>query len=110
VDYPRLVDSSDQFVVGVSPMLEFGGRIELDDGAIMRPYAYAGVSLLSEDSWSATAQLKGAPAGSGKISTSLPGDNVMGRFGLGMQVNTQAGLDFRLQYDGEASSRSTSHA
>src|SRR5690606_29866109 len=33
------VDSSDQFVVGVSPMLEFGGRIELDDGAIMRPYA-----------------------------------------------------------------------
>ncbi|WP_086079901.1 autotransporter outer membrane beta-barrel domain-containing protein [Bordetella genomosp. 13] len=104
------VDSSDQFVVSLSPMLELGGRVELHDGAVMRPYAYAGAAFLSEDSWSTAARLKGAPAGSGTFRTSLPGDHVVGRFGLGVQVTTASNLDFRLQYDGEASSRSTSHA
>lgn len=104
------VDSSDQFVIGVSPMLEFGGRIDMSNGAVVRPYAYAGVSLLSKDSWTTTARLAGAPAGSTGITTDLPGDNVIGRFGLGVQVNTESGLDFRLQYDGEASSKVTSHS
>ncbi|NYT78442.1 autotransporter outer membrane beta-barrel domain-containing protein [Alcaligenaceae bacterium] len=104
------VDSSDQFVVGLSPMLEIGGRVDLSNGAVMRPYAYAGASFLSKDSWRATAHLAGAPAGSTGMSTSLAGDNVIGRFGLGVQVNTESGFDFRLQYDGEASSKSTSHA
>ncbi|NYT68919.1 autotransporter outer membrane beta-barrel domain-containing protein [Pusillimonas noertemannii] len=104
------VDSSDQFVVGLSPMLEFGGRIDFSDGTVMRPYAYAGVSLLSKDAWTTSARLAAAPAGSSSISTSLPGDNVVGRFGLGVQLNTAKGLDFRLQYDGEASSKVSSHA
>ncbi|WP_459615922.1 hypothetical protein [Bordetella sp. 2513F-2] len=104
------VDSSDQFVAGLSPTLEIGGRVDLPQGATMRPYAYAGVSLLSEDSWETKARFKGAPAGSGGFDTSLPGDNVIGRFGVGMQVNNRSGLDFRLQYDGEVSSRATSHA
>lgn len=104
------VDSSDQFVVGLSPMLEIGGRVDLSQGATMRPYAYAGASFLSDDSWDAQARFKGAPAGSDGFTTSLPGDNVIGRFGVGLQVNNQSGLDFRLQYDGEVSSKTTSHA
>ncbi|MCD0504891.1 autotransporter outer membrane beta-barrel domain-containing protein [Bordetella petrii] len=104
------VDSSDQFVASLSPMLEIGGRVDLPQGATMRPYAYAGASFLSDDSWSTHARFKGAPAGSSGFSTSLPGDHVVGRFGLGMQVNNRSGLDFRLQYDGEVSSKTTSHA
>src|SRR3546814_15554369 len=79
------VDSSDQFVVGLSPMQEVGGRVDLPHGATMRPYAYAGASFLSDDSWDAQARFKGAPAGSDGFKTSLPGDNVIGRFGLGVQ-------------------------
>ncbi|WP_051439512.1 autotransporter outer membrane beta-barrel domain-containing protein [Bordetella petrii] len=104
------VDSSDQFVVGLSPMLEVGGRLDLPAGATMRPYAYAGASFLSDDSWDAQARFKGAPAGSDGFRASLPGDDVIGRFGVGMQVNNRSGLDFRLQYDGEVSSHTTSHA
>ncbi|WP_233154716.1 autotransporter outer membrane beta-barrel domain-containing protein [Candidimonas nitroreducens] len=104
------VDSNDQFLMSLSPMLEFGGRVDFSNGAVMRPYVYAGASFLSKDSWDASARLSGAPAGSGEINTSLPGDNVVGRFGLGVLVNTESGVDVRLQYDGEVSGKTHSHA
>src|SRR3546814_15407163 len=37
------VESSNEFVLGLSPMLEVGGRVSLDNGATMRPFAYGGV-------------------------------------------------------------------
>ena len=80
------VEGSDQFVVGLTPTIEFGGRIDLVDGAVMRPYAYAGVSLLSKDSWSTVSRLRGGPADSTGFSTTLPGDHVIGRYGVGVQV------------------------
>jgi len=104
------VDGSDQFLFALSPMLEFGGRVDLPEGATLRPYAYAGASFLSDDSWNTDVRLSGAPGAAGTFNAALPGDSVIGRFGVGMQVNTRSGLDFRLQYDGEASSKATSHA
>jgi hypothetical protein len=104
------VDGSDQFVLGVAPTLELGGRVDLPKGAMMRPFAYAGVSLLSEDGWKTKARLDGAPAGAGSFTTSMPTDNVIGRVGAGFQVLNAAGLDFRLQYDGEFASKGSSHA
>ncbi|WP_447981394.1 hypothetical protein [Achromobacter kerstersii] len=77
---------------------------------MMRPFAYAGVSLLSEDGWKTKARLDGAPAGTGSFTTSMPTDNVIGRVGAGFQVLNAAGLDFRLQYDGEFASKGSSHA
>src|SRR5690606_7123596 len=56
------VDSSDQFVVSLSPVLEIGGRMDMSNGAVVRPFAYAGASFLSEDTWHGTARLNGAPA------------------------------------------------
>lgn len=104
------VDGSDQFVLGVAPTLELGGRVDLPKGAMMRPFAYAGVSFLSEDGWKTKARLDGAPAGAGSFTTSMPTDNVIGRVGAGFQVLNAAGLDFRLQYDGEFASKGSSHA
>lgn len=104
------VEDSDQFVMSVSPMLEFGGQIRTSDGTVVRPFAYAGAAFLNKETWTSRARLAGAPAGGPGISTSLPGDTVVGRFGVGLTVNTPSGLDFRLQYDGEASSKVRSHA
>lgn len=104
------VDGSDQFVLSLSPMIEFGGNFDTRAGATLRPYAYAGVSLKSKDSWSTVSRLRGAPPGTAGISTTLAGDKVVGRFGLGVQLNTKSGLDVRLQYDGEASRKTRSHA
>ncbi|WP_258130227.1 autotransporter outer membrane beta-barrel domain-containing protein [Achromobacter anxifer] len=94
------VDSNDQFVVGVSPMIELGGRAELKNGAMLRPFLYAGASILSQNDWTSSARLRGAPAGTGMFGTSLPIDDLVARFGAGLQVMKAGGVDFRLQYDG----------
>lgn len=97
------VDGSDQFIMGVSPMIEFGGRAELSNGAMLRPFLYAGASFLSQDEWTASARLRGAPAGTGAFDTSLPIDDVVARVGAGLQVMKAGRVDFRLQYDGQFS-------
>lgn len=104
------VHGSDQFVMGVAPTLELGGRVDLPKGAMMRPFAYAGVSFLSEDGWKTQARLEGAPAGAGSFTTYMPTDNVIGRVGAGFQVLNAAGLDFRFQYDGQFAAKGRSHA
>ncbi|MFJ3461331.1 autotransporter outer membrane beta-barrel domain-containing protein [Achromobacter spanius] len=104
------VDSSHQFVLGLAPTLEIGGRVDLPQGAMMRPFAYAGVSFLSEDGWETTARLQGASSSAGKFTTRMPTDNVIGRVGAGLQVASAGKVDFRLQYDGEFASRGSSHS
>ncbi|WP_233238820.1 autotransporter outer membrane beta-barrel domain-containing protein [Bordetella sp. LUAb4] len=104
------VASSDQMVFGLAPTLEVGGRSELPHGAILRPFAYAGVSLLSEDGWKTKSRLAGASDSAGSFSTTMPTDNVVGRIGAGFQVTHANGLDFRLQYDGEFASQGNSHS
>ncbi|MBO9352958.1 autotransporter outer membrane beta-barrel domain-containing protein [Bordetella petrii] len=103
------VESSNEFIVGLSPTLEIGGRVSLDNGATMRPFAYGGVSFLSKDDFTVNARLQGAPDGTGGFSTSLPMDDVIGRIGAGLQVSNAGGIDFRLQYDGTFSSHIQSH-
>jgi hypothetical protein len=104
------VDGSDQFVMALSPMLEIGGRAELGNGATMRPYAYAGASFLSNDKWTTSAHFQGAPDGTGSFNTTMEADSVIARIGAGLQVTTAKGVDFRLQYDGELSSKIASHS
>ena len=97
------VDGSDKFIMGVSPMIEIGGRAELGNGATLRPFLYAGASFLSQDDWTSSARLRGAPAGTGAFETSLPIDDVIGKVGAGLQVMKAGGIDFRLQYEGQFS-------
>jgi hypothetical protein len=104
------VASSDQMVFGLAPTLEIGGRSELPRGAMLRPFAYAGVSLLSEDGWKTKSRIAGASNGVGSFTTTMPTDNVVGRIGAGIQVTHANRLDFRLQYDGEFASRGNSHS
>ncbi|WP_415823411.1 autotransporter domain-containing protein, partial [Achromobacter aegrifaciens] len=103
------VESSNEFVMALSPTLELGGKVALKNGATMRPYMYGGVSFLSKDEYTVKSRLQGAPAGSGAFETSVPMDDVIGRIGAGLQVSNAGGLDFRLQYDGDFSSHIQSH-
>ncbi|HEY9345415.1 MAG TPA: autotransporter domain-containing protein, partial [Inquilinus sp.] len=103
------VEDSDQFTFAFSPTIEVGGRVAAGN-AVLRPYAYAGVSILTDDGWTAKARFSGAPSGTGSFDTSLPIDDVVARIGAGVQVLTAAGVDFRFQYDGEFSDRTSSNA
>jgi hypothetical protein len=91
-------------------MLEVGGRVALADGMLLRPYVTAGASFLSNRSWRQSASLINAPAGAGQLSTSVPMDQVAGHVTVGAQLYTSKNIDFRLQYDGEFSRTTTSHA
>lgn len=104
------VDGSSQFILGVSPMVEIGGRAELSNGAVLRPFMYAGVSLLSKDSWTSSARLRGAGAGTGTFETSLPIDDVVTKIGAGLSVTKTGAVDFRLQYDGQFAGHMRSHS
>lgn len=104
------VEGSDQFILGLSPVIELGGRAQLHNGATLRPYMYAGVSLLSKNNWVSRAQLRGAPASSASFNTSLPFDDVIGRVGAGLELTHKSGVDFRLQYDGQFSAHVRSHS
>ncbi|MCB5363611.1 autotransporter outer membrane beta-barrel domain-containing protein [Pusillimonas sp. CC-YST705] len=103
------VDDSKQFTVGLSPMVEIGGRAELDNGATLRPFLYAGVSFLSQDDWKASARLRGAPRVNA-FDTSMPIDDVVGRVGAGVEITKTGSVDFRLQYDGLFSKNIRSHS
>ena len=103
------VDDSDKMLFGVSPMVEMGGRVDLNDGSTVRPYIYAGVTLLSDDEWKTSSRLRGAPAGTSGFSTTLPFDDVVGKLGGGLHLTRKSGVDFRLQYDGQFSSNASSH-
>ena len=103
------VDDSDKMLFGLSPMIEMGGRMDLKDGSTMRPYVYAGVSLLSDDEWETSSRLRGAPAGTSGFGTTLPFDDVVGKVGGGVHLTRKSGADFRLQYDGQFSSNAHSH-
>ncbi len=70
------VEDSDQFTFAFSPTMEVGGRVAAGN-AVLRPYAYAGVSILTDDDWTAKARFAGAPSGTGSFDTSLPIDDVV---------------------------------
>ena len=104
------VDGSDQFILGLTPAIEVGGRMELKNGAMLRPYMYAGVSMLSENEWESSARLRGAPSSAASFNTSLPFDDVIGKVGAGLELTHKSGVDFRLQYDGQFSDHVRSHS
>lgn len=104
------IDGSDQTVFSVSPMIEIGSRHTVSNGMMLRPYAFAGASLFSQDEWKARARLAGAPAGASGFTTKLKGDSVVGRLGAGLEVASGRGYNVRVQYDGAFGSRTESHA
>jgi outer membrane autotransporter protein len=103
------VDSASQTTAMLTPMLEIGGRIALDDEMTLRPFVTAGVSVLSTDQWKQTGRLISAPAGVGGFTTAVPIDRVVGRVSAGVQLYTGRMMDFRLQYEGEYGGNLTAH-
>jgi len=77
---------------------------------VLRPFLSAGLSLLSNGSWTQTGRLVVAPAGTGGFSTAVPMDQVDAKLIAGVQLYTGRQVDFRLQYDGEYGGSLTAHA
>src|SRR6185437_8916063 len=107
------VHSSSQTVAVVSPNLEMGTTIPGEDANVVaRPYVSSGFSVFSNNSWSATSTLAGAPSGIGAFNTttSFPGTIFKASAGVefisGKKTNA---FDLRFGYDGQFASGYQSH-
>lgn len=103
------MDSASRSTLVLTPMLEIGGRVELGDGMLMRPFVAAGVALFSNGAWQQNGRLVSAPSGTGTFTTNVPTDQVAARVGAGVQISSGP-FDLRLQYDGEFSKTVASNA
>jgi uncharacterized protein YhjY with autotransporter beta-barrel domain len=92
----------------VTPALEIGGRIDLGDDAILRPYATAGVSFLTGGGWTARMHLSEFAA-SGiapfRITTGAP--KTYGNLTAGLELLTKKGFELRAEYGLRAAERYT---
>ncbi len=103
------VRSSDQWSLVATPSVEVGGRVAVGETNTLRPYARLGLALSNQDDWTSKARLAAAPGGADGFDSSVPMDEVTTKVGAGLQLDTQRGLELRLQYDGQFSSNLTSH-
>ena len=104
------VDEQNEASFAVAPYVETGGKVALGDGLTLRPYAGLGLSFLTNDEWTATARLQGAPAGAGRFEIASDMPNTLGRVGLGAELYSQHGLGVRFEYDSQFGGHYQAHA
>lgn len=96
-------------LVAFSPMMEIGGRIDLDGGRWVRPYGTLGVTLLSDDHFTGKASFNGTGAlGLFATESSIP--DRLGEVGLGFQVSLGGGIEVTGEYQGQVGDHFLSHA
>jgi hypothetical protein len=77
--------------------VEIGGRVELPDGSVLRPFLSLGASLYSANNWETEARLEDGGS-SDEFTTELAEPNLVGRLTLGADVVTSRWIDVKLQY------------
>jgi hypothetical protein len=90
--------------------VEVGGRVPLGPhGALLRPFASAGIAFIAASDWAATARFAAQPSGRGfRAATPIP--DALGRFTLGAEILGTGSWDLRVQYIAEAGEGYTGQA
>ena len=92
----------------LTPAIEFGSRLDLANGMVLRSFVSAGLSLRSNDTWKGAAGFNGDFSGQ-SFALSAPIDRVAARATAGLQLFRSEFVDVRLQYDGEYGSEASKH-
>lgn len=103
------VSTSDDVVFSATPAVKLGRRVNLENGTILNAYATAGVRFLSGNDWNTNARFANVASSSGGLGTTLDTPDVLGRFGAGVEVFNEGGINFRVQYDASVASNYLSH-
>ena len=82
----------------ISPMVEFGGRVNTGSGMILRPYAAVGISFLPNSTRAIDASLVEASAADGTFRTYLKVPDVLGKFEVGLQIYREGGFEVKAEY------------
>ncbi|MFM8745164.1 MAG: autotransporter domain-containing protein, partial [Aestuariivirga sp.] len=104
------VSSQEDTVLSATPMLEIGGQWEMANGALVRPYAQAGVAFYGDTSLQIDSQFLDAPGGTPGFMTETEMDNVLADISVGLDVLAVENLNVRLSYDGMFGENTQSNA
>ncbi|NGM37961.1 autotransporter outer membrane beta-barrel domain-containing protein [Methylobacterium sp. DB0501] len=98
------VRSLDKTLVAFSPNVEIGGRIDLDAGRWIRPYATLGVMLLSDNHFTGFASFRSdGPLRAFATSSRIP--DRLGEAGLGFQIGLGNGIELTGEYQATVGDR-----
>lgn len=91
--------AADSTQVGLTPELEIGGRIDLEDmDSILRPYLRLSATWWSDPDWVQNTRLASA-AGAPAFQTVYEGDEWVGRSEFGLELVNEGGFECRAVYE-----------
>jgi hypothetical protein len=97
--------------VSLHPAIEFGSERGMDDGVLLRPYIRVGLThFLSDNDRHITASLEGAPAGVEPFTVVTKADRTYLDYSLGFDALDKNGWTIRVDYSGQLSRNSSTHA
>jgi hypothetical protein len=91
-------NSSNQYNVAISPMVEFGTDMVTDGKRRIKSYVSAGASFLPNNNVSTQMAFANGVAGTGTYDVITNGPSVLGRLNLGIQAFEANDLEVRAQY------------
>ncbi|MCD8516393.1 MAG: autotransporter outer membrane beta-barrel domain-containing protein [Burkholderiaceae bacterium] len=91
-------NSSSQYNVAISPMVEFGTDLVTDGKRRIKAYVSGGASFLPNNSVSTQMAFANGLAGAGTYDVTTEGPTVLGRLNLGIQAFEANDLEVRAQY------------
>ncbi|MFG1395102.1 hypothetical protein [Xanthobacter agilis] len=98
------VSSAQKTLFAFNPSLELGGRVDLEQGYWLRPYATVGYTLLSSDTFATTSRFQDGPISLGTFETATSLPNNLVDLGLGLQIASGEGLDLTAEYQAQIAS------
>ena len=102
--YRLSVNGSSKTSVVFSPMVELGGRHDIDKDTILRPYVAVGLSVVPNNTRTVDASFIGALPGDGTFQTLIRSPDVLGNVELGVQLYRVNGFEVRAEYSLKAGS------
>lgn len=103
------VDDSEETAFVATPAIEAGHHFTLDNGADLRVYSSAGVSLSSLDRYRTSARFAGSDPAVGSFDSDVAMPDVVGRISAGAEVLNSRNLGLGVRYDGAFGSDLTNH-
>ena len=82
----------------IAPTLEVGGRLEMGEGIILRPYLAGGVVVLPDNTLTLDTSFAGPLAPFGGFRTTFQGPPVLGTVEAGVQVYREHGFEMKADY------------
>ncbi|WP_436158520.1 hypothetical protein [Mesorhizobium sp. LjRoot246] len=96
--YALDVHDSSKTSVALSPMVEFGGRLDVDPETTLRAYAAFGVSYQPDNTRTIHSSFVGVSSANGTFSDQIDSPEVLGRIDVGVQLFRAGGFELKGEY------------